>query len=364
MDAKLKVATTKLENVELLYAGSFKPVNWQGKAWEVTPAILREIVDNTLARIKAGESVNAIIDHDVDNDGVLDAMKSLSFGRIVDLTLEDRTNGPTVVATFDAVPEKFADMVSAGMLDKRSIEGGRGDNGWVLDAVAFFGAGKPAVAGLNSLAKDLFRADDSNRIAARDSALPGTDCGTFKVRLQGAKTSEGNEMADKEMAEVLAENAKLKAEIESAVKLREAQEENTRKLADAEKAIADMAIKLKAADEERAAIMLLREKEEEAKCVAFVDAEVAAGHVQPAKRDAVIAMLKEMPAEHADTVKELITSKPSDVLLKEKLPAMEAPKAYDDVKARVAAYLKENNMPDTFDNYTHAVRTLGFSKEV
>lgn len=368
-EVKAKIAVTKLEGVELLYAGSFKPVNWAGKAWEVSAATLQEIVDNTNARIKAGIYAQAIIDHDVNNDGVLEAMKSLSFGNVVGLTLEERANGYTIVSTFDNVPEKFADLVHADLLGKRSIEVRSDESGLYLDAVAFFGSGKPAVAGLNSLADNLFRTDDGKRIAAKgEEALLSPDSGMIVYLQDNDKVvKEVLPMPDTDngkLAELEAENVKLKADAELAIQLKDAKDSMESELIKLKAEAVEMASKLQALDEEKAAFILLREREEEAKVVDWVEGEVAAGHVLPAKKDSVVAMLRSLTEDHKAVAMELISCKEKNVLLTEKVPSIDSPKSYDDVKLRVASWLQENNMPDTLDNYAKAIRVLGLSQEV
>lgn len=139
-----------IKNIEVLASGT-----WKGNK-EVT--LTNKDLDQMVEHFKEGViEPRLTLDHDPSyTDKVKNFLKIASLGFVSNLWRE----GNKLIADFKQVPDKIAELISGGMLKKRSAEFYPPDIPYIADGekypnvlagVTFFGADKPAV---NSLSND------------------------------------------------------------------------------------------------------------------------------------------------------------------------------------------------------------------
>ena len=126
----------------------------------------------------------------------------------------------------------------------------------------------------------------------------------------------------KRVEELTAENATLKKDAENSVKLKELKRENEVAVKDLETKIEDLEVQLKEKTNEINAMILLKQKEREAKWSTFLDDLQADKKLEPAKREEMEMLFKAYGDNDKliDIQMNLLKGKEADIRFKEQVP--------------------------------------------
>lgn len=327
------VKAQELKSVELLYEGEFRPSNWGGKSWSVNGSMLDGIVAATEKYITdTNETPYIKLSHDSEvHESAKKFLGEMSLGKLARLYTTMTEKGKTLVADFTGVPDKMMKLIREGLASKRSVEvRTRPQYGQVLDAVAFFGAGSPAVKGLNDLANSLASCEDSSPSGSEIEVL----CYDF----------DSEEIEKKEVKEM--DEAKLK-ELQDRIAALESENETLKaesaKLTEYDGKIEEMQ---KTLEQREIELAEYRSKQEEAKKearVAFVEGLVNDGKLIPAVKDEVATFCKEADDETFGKLSAILEKLPVDKRFEEKVPSINVQlKEGMSNEEKIAAWCKAN----------------------
>lgn len=370
------IRTGKLQGVELIYAGTFFPANLGGESITFTNDDIQAIYAATRAYIDATSDCPYIkLDHGEAGSSFPEWIGTLSLGTVSDLRVGTVVKGGVGVAClyadFENVPDQVLDLIRTGLAGKRSVElRTREGYGLVLDAVAFFGAGQPAVKALNGLASAIAaterRGDNLRPLVAAQEGQEKL----YKINLQEEKTdNEGgqNTMAEidykaeydkmvKKCEELEAKLAKYEAATDASEGASAARVELA-ELRTQREALETTVVKLR---EQVAAYDLLREQEEDKRVSDFIESAIAAGKLEPAKRDATTQLFKDNrdKPESLQTLRDLLDSKASQ--FSEKVPSKVVADPNDKARVAEAAKMlcKERGLTASPDNMIAAIKEI------
>ena len=318
-----QVDLAEMQGVEVIYSGRFKPENLKGEEVELTDADIEQIKDSTLKYIEdTKDEPYAKLDHGDGGKFLPALLKSASLGTVKKIYTEMRDKlgklRKVLLVDFHQVPEKFKELVTSGVLKKRSAEiRGRDKYGLVLDALAFFGVGQPAVKGLNDLSDSLVMQEPVEYRLLTDDTKELVyilqDC------IPENNISGENEMDEKEVQALRDEIASLKnkiSDLENGAKFKELE---TASKAEVEK-YKEEADKLKT---EYTALIVLREQELESANLKFVETLCADKKLDPANKEKTVTMFKAFNGdkEAIANFKEILSGKTVDKKFTESAPA-------------------------------------------
>lgn len=347
------IECAELNGVELLYEGEFRPSNWDGKSWPVNAETIDDILRNTERYMaETGESPYMKLDHDTKVDETVRTfLGALSLGKVARVYTEIRDKGKTLLADFTGIPDAMLKLIREGLASKRSVEiRTRPSYGPMLDAVAFFGAGTPAVKGLNDLA-DSITANESTHPSDGEIAVLCLDFETDSVvknEIEEEQTMDQIEEMQAKIAALTLENEQLKAD--AAVKLSEADSK-----------LESITAELTAKDALLAEYQAKESEMVKASRVAYVDSLIAAGKLAPAVKDATILLCTESDSGTFDKVRTVLDALPVDKRFSEQIPAADVVKFAegDTTEQKIAKWCKANDMdPNTTEGYKAAWAAL------
>jgi hypothetical protein len=371
---KMDMAEIQLENmgdVEIIYDGKFRPQNLGGREVEITKADVKAIMENT-RKYAADTGVEPYLklEHGEDGTFLPALLKSTSLGYVDPASLMTRAVEKlgrvrdVVVSTLKGMPSKFKELITKGLIKKRSAEIRHRDGyGPVLDALAFFGIGHAAVPALNDLSASLTAMQEDAGLQV--PALPD-DKGTvtiieFEAFDENKKTRKTQMDENVKLSEYEQENKELRdkiAELEKVQAVNSVQIDLKEEVAKA-KAEAD---RLKT---ELTALAVLRDKEREIRLAEFVEKQIAEKKLKPALKDKTIALFKAIgdKEELVVSLKEILTEQEVDPRFKEVIPGNSAPRIDPDDKAALVDQAKlmckeHKKDPDNLDDFQWAIAKL------
>jgi hypothetical protein len=356
------IELAELKGVELMYEGSVRPSNWGGKSLDINSDYLDSIVDATEKYVAVtNDTPSAKLDHGQEGTGAaLEMLKTLSLGRVSKVWAEMREkNGKLVkvlLADFVGMPDRFLDMVRTGLASKRSVEIRRREGyGNVLDAVAFFGAGQPAVKALNDLALDIAAAEYGD---ADGTVIRLDFAEADKIEEPNNETEKREKMTEIEtlQAEIAASKAELettKAELEGL--------KGEKETADAEMKEASETIKTEL-DTVKVELAEYKQREIDAKMAgreSFVVGLVESKKLEPAKKDETIALCKSLEDPAYESLMKVLASLPVDSRFEEKAPSVDLGEYKGTDEEKATKWMKAKGLEDTEENYKIACSELG-----
>lgn len=349
------IECAELNGVELLHEGEFTPSNWGSRPWSVNAATIDEIQRNTERYMaESGEVpyMKAGVHDDKVSEDVRSLLKAVSLGNVSRVYSEIREKGKTLLADFIGIPEAMLRLIRDGHMSKRSVEiRTRPSYGPMLDAVAFFGAGTPAVKGLNDLA-DSITANESTRPSDGEIAVLCLDFeqsdSVVENEIEEEQTMDQIEEMQAKIAALTLENEQLKAD--AAVKLSEADSK-----------LETLTTELTVKDAMLAEYQAKESEMVKASRVAYVDTLIAAGKLAPAVKDATVMLCAESDAETFNKVRTVLDALPVDRRFEEQIPAADVVKFAegDSNEQKIAKWCKANDMdPNTTEGYKAAWAAL------
>ena len=359
-----EIQTTDILGVELLYEGSFKPIT--GGTFEVNAKDIDDIKSNTdIYMSETGLNPVLVLDHGNQEGTALltHVLKSMSLGKlknfVVKTTEKLGKQVKTLVADITGVPVKLAELISKGFADRRSGEFYRStilskkNSGLFLKSLAIFGAAMPAVKKLNSMAEGMLamQEPDADQLLTDDNTVMLLVDGEFQTENKEELHSMDELKAVQKENETLKERLKeLEQKVELTEKVSAIESDTAVKMAELQTQLADTEKNLKEVSEKHNAIILLQNKDREAKIKEFVVGLSDKKILKPAKQDEVIALFKRF-GDNDDMIAlqmDLLSAKGEDEKFTEKLPKATAKSSAVDggddmatMESRVVAYCEE-----------------------